>query len=202
MAWAPSPLYVDPRWNVTQWKLVKRRSQPRSGDGSTDPPDPKCACNRLEARCGGPNPQRPSGPDAAGPIGREGPVAAGPTRDSSDSLLERIRRGRAAAPPDYWFKMASLLPITASGSFRGELTALALCGKSPCGALRRAVSMTRPHRQSRHGLHGRRRLVGAFGPSRLRSGSFAPGWEAGRRRPAGEVLDTGLAAARLRIELE
>lgn len=65
-----------------------------------------------------------AGPMRRGPSGERGPLQRGPL-ETQATLYSRESGGAGRRPRlTIWFKAARFLPITRSGSFRGELTAI------------------------------------------------------------------------------
>ena len=65
-----------------------------------------------------------AGPMRRGPSGERGPLQRGPL-ETHKALYSRESGGAGRRPRlTIWFKAARFLPITRSGSFRGELTAI------------------------------------------------------------------------------
>ena len=66
----------------------------------------------MQARCGGAwSDDKPGGPMRRGLSDERGPLRRGQLETQSGSLLERIRRGRAAALPEHEEPLTGLLAL-------------------------------------------------------------------------------------------
>lgn len=188
------PLYAASRKAAIQGTLVKCRSQPRSGDGSSGPATAKCACNRLRPHAAGLDRTRPRGPMRRGLIGTGGPAPAG-RLETQAALYSRESGGAGRRPrltiseplarllvwPEIWRFWPRALGKRCSCRKGIETPPLELTAISSAAGLRRRASGAPPYFFVRAGLG-----LGSSRPGGRPGGAGRPGkYSTGDWRPRG-----------------